>query len=307
MSPLSAPTRWRPRPDDPLFILAMDHRASFEVLLGIETDEPSDHQLARLREAKDLIYRGLSAAKSQLPFGRAAVLVDEQYGSGVIRSAKEEAMILAIPIEASGRSWFTPQWGDAWLAHVERIAPDYAKVLVRDNPDLPADRRRAQLHDLSEVSTALRKVDVPLLYELLVPPTPSQLAAANESADRFDRDVRPELVRQVIADNQAAGIEPHLWKLEGFETIAAARHVADQARAAGRTADLIVLGRDAPAQRLDHWLSVAAQVDDFVGFAIGRSIWEDVLTDWVAGRVDRDTAVVQIREAYLGFVRHWRP
>ena len=103
----------------------MDHRASFaDVLLGIETDEPSDHQLARLREAKDLIC----AAKSQLPFGRAAVLVDEQYGSGVIRSAKEQAMILAIPIEASGRSWFTPQWGDAWLAHVERIAPDYAKV-----------------------------------------------------------------------------------------------------------------------------------------------------------------------------------
>jgi myo-inositol catabolism protein IolC len=68
-----------------------------------------------------------------------------------------------------------------------------------------------------------------------------------------------------------------------------------------------VLGRDAPAQRLDHWLSVAAQVDAFVGFAIGRSIWEDVLTDWVAGHVDRDTAVVQISEGYLGFVGHWRP
>jgi myo-inositol catabolism protein IolC len=165
MSPLSAPSRWRPQPDDPLFILAMDHRASFaEVLLGIETGEPSDHQLARLREAKDLIYRGLSAAKSQLPFGRAAVLVDEQFGSGVIRSAKQEAMILAIPIEASGQSWFTPQWGDAWLAHIERIAPEYEKVLVRDNPDLPADRRRAQLSDLAQVSTVLRTVDVPLLY-----------------------------------------------------------------------------------------------------------------------------------------------
>ena len=32
------------------------------------------------------------------------VLPDEQYGSGVIRSAKQEAMILAIPIEASGRA-----------------------------------------------------------------------------------------------------------------------------------------------------------------------------------------------------------
>jgi hypothetical protein len=31
------------------------------------------------------------------------------------------------------------------------------------------------------------------------------------------------------------------------------------------------------------------------------------LTDWVAGHVDRDTAVAQISEGYLGFVGHWRP
>ena len=70
----------------------MDHRASFvEVLLGKEIDKPNDQQLAHLNEAKDLVYRGLSTAKPQLPFGRPAVLVDELYGSGVIRSAKEEA------------------------------------------------------------------------------------------------------------------------------------------------------------------------------------------------------------------------
>ena len=308
ISPLSAPTAWRPRSNDPLFILAMDHRASFvEVLLGKGIDPPSDQQLAHLNEAKDLVYRGLSTAKPQLPFGKPAVLVDELYGSGVIRSAKEQAMILAIPVEESGQSWFTLQWGDAWLDHVRRIAPDYAKVLVRDNPDLPADKRRAQLDQLAQVSDALRQVNVPLLYELLVPPTPSQLAAAKESVDRFDRDLRPALVRQVISDNQSAGVEPRLWKVEGFETVDAARLVADQARTNGRTADLIVLGRDAPAQRLDHWLSVAAQVDAFVGFAIGRSIWEDVVTEWFIGNIDGDAAVTQISEAYLGFVRHWRP
>ena len=308
MSRLSAPTTWQPRSDDPLFILAMDHRASFvELLLGRGSDQPSVQQLGHLRVAKDLVYRGLSTAKAQLAFGRPAVLVDELYGIGVIRSAKEQGMILAIPVEESGQSWFALQWGDAWLDHVQRIAPDYAKVLVRDNPDLPTEKRRAQLDHLAQVSEGLRKINVPLLYELLVPPTPSQLAAADESVDRFDRDVRPALVRQVIADNQVAGVEPRLWKVEGFETVDAARLVADQARTNGRTADLIVLGRDAPAQRLDHWLSVAAQVDGFVGFAIGRSIWEDVVTEWFTGNVDSDTAEAQISEAYLGFVRHWRP
>jgi myo-inositol catabolism protein IolC len=113
----------------------------------------------------------------------------------------------------------------------------------------------------------------------------------------------------VIADNQAHGVEPTLWKVEGLETVEAARQVAEQAKAGGRTADLIVLGRDAPAERLDHWLEVASQVDEFVGFAIGRSIWEDAVREYEAS--DRSEAAAsrvraQVAERYLGFVAHWK-
>jgi len=151
---------------------------------------------------------------------------------------------------------------------------------------------------------------VPLLYELLVPATGAQLDRAGHAAGAYDRDIRPGLVTQVIADNQAHGIEPALWKVEGLETAEAARQVADQARAGGRGADLIVLGRDAPAERLDHWLEVASQVSAFVGFAIGRSIWEDAVRDYEAsdhGEAAADAARGQIAERYLGFVAHWKP
>ena len=60
----------------------------------------------------------------------------------------------------------------------------------------------------------------------------------------------------------------------------------------------MVLGRDAPQDRLEHWLGVAAGVDGFVGFAIGRSIWEQPLTAWVKKEIDRDTLVEQVRTAY---------
>ena len=121
---------------------------------------------------------------------------------------------------------------------------------------------------------------IPLLYELLVPATDEQLASVGGSVDRYDRELRPDLVVRVIADNQDAGIEPTLWKVEGLDTVEAAQAVAVQARAGDRDTDLIVLGRDAPVDRLDQWLRVAAQVDAFVGFAIGRSIWEDPINDW---------------------------
>jgi myo-inositol catabolism protein IolC len=303
---------WQPRHDDPLFILAMDHRESFgRTLFDVANDAPDPRQVEAMRTAKQLIFEGLLVASPDITYGRIGVLVDERYGQGVIDAVKSsgQPLVLATPVEASGHDWFTLEWGDQWLSHVETVKPDYAKVLVRDNPEFDAGMREQQLSRLAEVSAGLRGAGVPLLYELLVPATDAQLARAGNDSVAYDRDLRPDLVARVIADNQAHGVEPTIWKVEGLETVAAARQVADQARAGGRTTDLIVLGRDSPADRLDHWLEIASQVDAFVGFAIGRSIWEDAVSEYEAS--DRDqTAASRVRylvaERYLGFIAHWK-
>jgi myo-inositol catabolism protein IolC len=309
---MAGTSAWQPRHDDPLFIMAMDHRESFgKTLFGVKDDQPDSGQLAAMTSAKQLIFEGLRDAAPMLVSGRAGVLVDERYGQGVIDevAAGATSMVLAVPVEASGHDWFTLEWGERWLAHVERIRPGYAKVLVRDNPDFDAALRERQFGQLAQVSAGLATIGVPLLYELLVPATAAQLGQAGQDAGAYDRDIRPGLVVQVIADNQARGVEPALWKVEGLETVEAARQVAGQAKAGGRPADLIVLGRDAPAGRLDHWLEVASQVPAFVGFAIGRSIWEDTVREYQAsghGLAVGD-ARRKIAERYLSFVAHWVP
>lgn len=308
---MAAKQDWQPRHDDPLFILAMDHRESFgKTLFGVKDDDPDRAQAEAMEAAKQLIFEGLQTALPSVTSGRIGVLVDERYGQGVINAVRDggQPIVLAVPVEASGHEWFTLEWGDQWLEHMTAIKPGYAKVLVRDNPDFDPAEREAQLGRLARVSSGLREAGVPLLYELLVPGTGDQLAKAGQDADAYDRDIRPGLVAQVIADNQAHDVEPALWKVEGLETVEAARQVAGQAQAGGRTADLIVLGRDAPAERLNHWLEVASQVDEFVGFAIGRSIWEDVVREYEAsdrGESAADQARGQIAERYLGFVAHW--
>jgi myo-inositol catabolism protein IolC len=298
---------YRPSPQDPLLIMAMDHRESFgRSLFGVKDDQPDEVQRAAMQSAKRLIYAGLAQARAQLPGGRAGVLVDERYGQAVIDAARSDGVVLAIPLERSGRDWFELEWGQDWQAHVAANRPDFAKVLVRDNPAFPADQRDQQLRALHAVSDALHGLDVPLLYELLVPATDEQRAAAGGAADAYDRDVRPGLVKQVIADNQAAGVEPAIWKVEGLETAEAARAVVAQMRAGGRDhVRAIVLGRDAPAARLDHWLAVAAPIDGFVGFAIGRSIWEDPIAAHNEGKADENETVSQIAERYLGFAQQY--
>jgi myo-inositol catabolism protein IolC len=302
--------QWRPRHDDPLFIMAMDHRGSFgKTLFGVEGEQPTPEQRAGMVAAKRLIYQGLTQATPTLPVGRAGVLVDEQYGEPVIEAVEADSrhsIVLAVPLEASGRDWFELQWGDDWVEHLQRVGPDYAKVLVRDNPDLPAEQRRTQLRRLAQVSAGLHQLGMPLIYELLVPATAEQLARAGGDAGRYDRELRPDLVVRLIAENQSAEIEPTLWKVEGLETNEAALQVAEQARSGGRDADLIVLGRDAPVERLNHWLAVASQVEAFVGFAIGRSIWEQAVRDWTRGRLDDSQTCEQVAATYLGFCQQWQ-
>ena len=299
--------RYRPSRENPLLILAMDHRESFgRTLFGVEGDRPDARQRAAMTAAKRLIYAGLAHARAQLPCGRAGVLVDERYGQPVIDVAHSDGVVLAMPVERSGRDWFELEWGERWLEHVRSNRPDFAKVLVRDNPAFPRERRDRQLRALREVSDALSRLGTPLLYELLVPATGAQLAAVGGTEDAYDHDLRPDLVTQVIAGNQAAGVEPAIWKIEGLESTDAARAVVAQIRVGGRDhVDAIVLGRDAPAERLDHWLAVAAPIDGFVGFAIGRSIWEEAIAAHNRGDADDEEAIDQIAGRYLGFARQY--
>ena len=290
-----------PSAGDPLLILAMDHRDSFAKLFGVIDAEPSPADEAAMRAAKLLIYHGVRDARSQLDGGQAGVLVDEELGAAVLSEARRDGLAVAMPVEKSGQRLFELQYGDDTEAHIAEFTPDYVKVLVRMNPADSADDTAHQLAGLVALSKLLTERSTAFLYELLVPATDEQLRRSG-SQQAYDRDLRPELVAEVIAINQQAGVEPTMWKIEGLETTAAAQDVVAAAKAGGRAADCIVLGRDAPQEVLDHWLAVAAPVPGFVGFAIGRSIWEDPLT---RHRQDADDArlVETVRDNYLHFAR----
>jgi hypothetical protein len=57
---------------------------------------------------------------------------------------------------------------------------------------------------------------------------------------------------------------------------------------------------------VEHWLSVAAPLPGFAGFAVGRTIWETALQDFLAGRIDRDGATGTIASRYRTLVDAYR-
>jgi myo-inositol catabolism protein IolC len=283
-----------------LYILSFDHRGSFKKgLMGI-AGEPSSKERERISGLKELIYDGFKwAIDGGAPRHSCGVLVDEESGAQVARSARTDELTLAMPVERSGQDEFEFEFGEHFPEHIEAFDPNFAKVLVRYNPDGDQRLNRRQEERLAQLSGWLHAHERKFLFELLVPASAAQLAQVAGDQDAYDRELRPALVVRTIAQLQTAGVEPHIWKIEGLETRQDCVAVVDQARAGGREdVRCVVLGRGADLARVAQWLKVAAPVTGYVGFAIGRTIWSDALSEHLAGRLDRDAAIAQIAANY---------
>ena len=295
----------KPGYDGKLYILAFDHRGSFQKkFFGID-GEPDLEQTAIIADAKHLIFEGmLQAVGVGADPSVTGVLVDEQFGSTVPEEARERGLKLAMPAERSGQKMFEFQYGEDFPAHIERFDPDFTKVLVRYNPEDDADLNTRQLGRLKRLSDWLHEHDRKFLFELLVPATDEQLSHVGGDGDRYDADLRPSLMRQAIEDIQGAGIEVDVWKIEGVEERADAAMLAEQARSGPGRAGVtcVLVGRGASVTKVVQWLEQAAPVDGFIGFAIGRSIWWDPLAAFLAGDLPRGDAAAQIADNYLHFV-----
>jgi myo-inositol catabolism protein IolC len=233
------------------------------------------------------------------------VLVDEQFGSDIPKLARQHGLVLAMPVEKSGQNEFDFDYGDQFGDHIEANDPDFAKVLVRYNPEGDAEMNERQLGRLKRLADWLHENDRKFLFELLVPAEPAQLEMFENDTEQYDAELRPELMRRAIEDIQNFGIEVDVWKIEGVDAREDAEKIAAQTRTGPGRGNVksVLLGRGASTEKVDHWLQQAAPVEGFIGFAIGRSIWWDALKGFLDGNLDRATAAEQVAENYLRFVQ----
>jgi myo-inositol catabolism protein IolC len=268
-----------------IYLLAFDHRGSFQSkLLGIEGD-PTRDDVERIEEAKGIIFQGFrNALDAGLPRDGAGILVDEQFGADIARAAGELGVVLAMPVEKSGQEEFDFEYGEHFGEHIAAFEPTYSKVLVRYNAEGDAELNRRQAARLARLGEWLHSSGRKFLFELLVPPEPHQLEGVGGDHDRYDRELRPGLMIAAIEECRAAGVEPDIWKIEGLDAREDCVRIAEVARAGGRDhVECVVLGRGGDESKVVHWLQTGASVPGFVGFAVGRTIWWDPLESWLAG------------------------
>jgi myo-inositol catabolism protein IolC len=294
--------------DKPLYLIAFDHRGSFEHGLFGATPPVSAKVHEEITAAKELIFDAhVQALAAGAPAAASGVLVDEEFGASVARRAKKEGVPLAMPVEKSGQDEFGFEYGADFGAHIEEFDPTFAKVLVRYNPEGDATVNRRQTAQLGTLSRWLRRRDRKFLFELLVPATTAQLDRFDGHQREYDRELRPALVVDVIKAMQEADVEPDVWKIEGLDERASCEAVVTQARSGGRGGvTCVVLGRGADEAQVIEWVKIGASVDGFDGFAVGRTLWQDALKDFLAGKATRPETVDRIAQRYRDVIDAYR-
>jgi 5-dehydro-2-deoxygluconokinase len=136
-----------------------------------------------------------------------------------------------------------------------------------------------------------------------VPANANETPRVDGDVGRYDREMRPDLMRVAIAELQETGVEADIWKIEGLDDREACKEIAQLCRREGRDrVSCVVLGRGASDAKVDEWLRAGSGLDGYIGFAIGRSIWWDALKAYVDGSVPRLETVEKIAVNYRRFV-----
>jgi myo-inositol catabolism protein IolC len=291
--------------DKELYVQPFDHRGSFQAKLFGWKGALTDAQTAEIAASKQVIYDGFKTALAAgVPKEKAGILVDEQFGAAVLHDATAHGYLTACPAEKSGQDEFDFEYGEDFAKHIEAFHPTFCKVLVRYNSEGNKDLNRRQAARLRRLSEYLHAGSGSLfMFELLVPAEKEQLDRVKGDKKAYDREFRPGLMVEAIEQLQEAGVEPDVWKIEGLDRREDCEKMVAAVRRAGRDkVGCIILGRGENDEKVREWLTTAATVPGFIGFAVGRTVFWEPLVDWLAKKTSRKEAVAEIARRYSEFV-----
>jgi 5-dehydro-2-deoxygluconokinase len=291
--------------DKPLYILPFDHRNTFQMQMFGWNSPLTSGQESQIASVKQVIYDGFKESiAAGVPKDKAGILVDEKFGAPILQDAATQGYITACPVEKSGQQEFDFEYGEEFDKHIEAFHPTFCKVLVRYNPESDSASTIRQSSRLKRLSDYLRQESrSKLMLELLVPPLNAQLERVKGDKAAYDLAIRPRLMVQAMEQLLDAQVEPDVWKIEGLDRREDCESVVAAARRNGRNkVGCIVLGRAEDDSKVRKWLTTAAVVPGFIGFAVGRTTFWGPLVQWREGKISRSEAVTEIANRYREFV-----
>jgi len=280
-----ATTRRREIPS--LTALAVDHRVQLEELaerLGVDP--------ARIGAFKRLAVR--AAAHVAGGRGGFGMLIDEKHGrQAMFDFAEGNFAWLGRPVELPGSRPLRFEFGqDIGSQLVDWPVDHCIKCLCFYHPDDPADLKREQQQTLLRLFQAARKVGRELLVEII--------------AGRHGK-LADDTVSRAMQELYDLGIRPDWWKLEPQASSAAWRNIeAVIARNDPWCRGVVLLGLDAPTEKLEAAFAACAGTTVVKGFAVGRTVFMNAAENWLAGKMSDEDAVADMAARFERLTKAWQ-
>jgi 5-dehydro-2-deoxygluconokinase len=279
-----ATTRGHDYPE--LMVLAIDHRSQFE--------DPRNFGSAnkeRIATFKTLGLRALhAAARQDSCFG---VLLDGRYGFGALSEAADLPYWVGRPIEIP-QSRPLEFEGSADVAVELSSWPlnQVVKCLVSYHPDDAADLKRRQDRQLKRLFEGCRKTRHELLLEIILPREMPQ-----------DSKTMSRALSQIYA----LDVRPDWWKLPPSGNAAHWQAIQDTIRREDPLCrGVLLLGLSQPEAELIACFAAAAPFAIIKGFAIGRTIFQEVARAWFADSMSDAAACNAMTANFSRLAKAWR-
>jgi 5-dehydro-2-deoxygluconokinase len=221
------------------------------------------------------------------------ILCDNRIGRSALQRASGTGLWIGRPAELPGSRplKLEPELGTDCGTLVEWARENVVKVLCFCHPQDSAEVWSEQIATVKRLFESARRNRLEFLLEII----PSKVAT-------IDDDTVATLVHRFYE----ADIFPDWWKLEPLKTHAAWGNAIDAIEAHDRhTRGIVVLGLEAPEAELSQSFEVAASFDLVKGFAVGRTIFADVATRWLAGEIADAAATDEMASRYARLCRVW--
>src|SRR5260221_688982 len=151
----------------PLYLLPFDHRASYISGLFGWKEPLNVEQMVTVANSKRVIYAGFQQAiADHVPKDHVGILVDEEFGSAILRDAASKGYITVASVEKSGQEEFEFAYGEDFAQHLQALHPTFAKVLVRYNPEGEVALNQRQVSRLKRLSDYLHRTQRRFIFKI---------------------------------------------------------------------------------------------------------------------------------------------
>lgn len=271
-----------------LCVFAFDHRKQL-----VDMANEAGVDATRLPELKQLLLRAAQEAATEAELDhRSGILADTTFGQSTLNAITGKGWWIGRPIEMPGSRPLRLEHGNIGSQLVDWPQEHVVKCLVFYHPHDSADLRKEQDELILDVWKGCNKTGHELLLEVILPET--------------NPDKKESYYLDMLSHFYSLGVQPDWWKLpplslESWQAISGLIEQQDP-----HCRGILILGLDAPEEKLKAGFAAAAQAPWVKGFAVGRTIFGQPSRQWLQGELNDEALIAEVKGNYLRLIDYWR-